>query len=187
MKRPSFLYGVGVALVIALAAGAVFATLAPLAGPATTLRLMIPAMGLAYLFCLLRRSADSTGRITTLVLWFVVSAITWFFSPPIAVYVLVHAVMLWLVRSLYFHSSLFPALLDLGLSALSLSAATWALTRSGSVFLAAWCFFLAQAAFVVIPTRLRARLADDVPATATDAFDSARRRADAALKQLFTR
>jgi hypothetical protein len=187
MKRPSFFHGVLVALVIALAAGAVFAALVPLAGAGTTLRLMIPALGLAYLVWLLRRSAESTGRITAIVLWFLVSAVTWFLAPPIAVYVLTHAGMLWLVRSLYFHSGLLPALLDLGLSALSVSAATWAITRSGSVFLATWCFFLVQAMFVAIPSRFRAKSTADAPGNGNDAFECARRRADAALKQLFTR
>lgn len=185
MNRPSFFHGVVVGLVVALAAGAVFAALAPLLGPGIAVRLVIPAMGLAYLVWLLRRSADSTGRITTIALWSIVSAATWFIAPPIAVYVLVHTVMLWLVRSLYFHSGLFPALLDLGLSALSVSAASWAITRSGSVFLATWCFFLVQAAFVVIPSRLRA--AADADGNGNEVFECARRRADAALRHLFTR
>ncbi len=187
MKRPSFFPGVGVALVLALAAGAVFAGLSPLLGVGSTLRLLIPALGLAYVIWLLRGSAETIGRVTTIVFWFLASAIIWFLAPPIAVYVPAHAGMLWLVRSLYFHAGLLPAVLDLGLSALSVSAASWAITRSGSVFLATWCFFLVQAMFVVIPSRLRARSPADAPATGDEAFECARRRADAALRQLFTR
>jgi hypothetical protein len=184
MKRPTFFYGVVTALTIAVAAGAAFSTLSPLLGPGTALRLIVPVMALAYLICLFRRSAESTGRITTVALWFVVSAIAWFTAPPIAVYVLIHAGLLWLVRSLYFHSSAFPALLDLGLSALSVSAATWAMTRSGSLFLAIWCFFLVHAAFVAIPQRLGMPAPRDTDETDC-AFEHARRRADAALRQLF--
>jgi hypothetical protein len=185
MKRPTFFHGVAVALAIAVSAGALFSTLAPLLGAGSALRLIIPAIGLAYLICLFRRSAESTGRITTVALWFVVSAITWLIAPPLAVYVLIHAGMLWLARSLYFYSSAFPALLDLGLSALSVSAATWAMTRSGSLFLAIWCFFLAQALFVVIPHRLGAPARGYADEIDNDAFERARRRADAALRQLF--
>jgi hypothetical protein len=185
MKRPTFFYGIVVALTMAIAAAALFSTLAPLLGAGTALRLIVPVMGLAYLVCLFRRSAVSTGRITTFALWFVVSAITWLIAPPIAVYVLIHAGLLWLVRSLYFYSSAFPALLDLGLSALSVSAAAWAMTRSGSLFLAIWCFFLVQAAFVVIPQRLGLPAGGDADEINDDAFERARRRADAALKQLF--
>jgi hypothetical protein len=185
MKRPTFFYGVVVALAIAVSAGALFSTFAPLLGEGTALRLIVAAMGLAYLICLFRRGVESTGRITTVALWFVVSAITWLTAPPIAVYVLIHAGMLWLVRSLYFYSSAFPALLDLGLSALSVSAASWAMTRSGSLFLAVWCFFLVQALFVVIPHRLGRPARRGADEFDNDAFERARRRADAALRQLF--
>ncbi|MGH8167455.1 MAG: hypothetical protein ACREQ1_09455, partial [Woeseiaceae bacterium] len=150
------------------------------------LRLVIPAMGLAYLICLLRLSDGSTGRITTLTAWCAISVAMWFLAPPFPVYVLMHSGMLWLVRSLYFHSGVLPALLDLGLSALSVSAATWAVSRSGSVFLASWCFFLVQALFVFIPRRVPAPGPGDGLANDDDAFERARRRADAALKQLVT-
>jgi hypothetical protein len=185
VKRPTFFHGVVAALAIAVAAGAVFSTLSPLLGAGTSLRLIIPVMGLAYLICLIHRSGESTGRITTVALWFAVSAATWLTPPPTVVYVLIHAGMLWLVRSLYFYSSAFPALLDLGLSALSVSAAAWAMTRSGSLFLAIWCFFLVQAVFVAIPQRLGMPAHRDTDKIDDDAFECARRRADAALRQLF--
>jgi len=185
MKRPSFVQGVFVALVISIASGAMLAGLVPIMSPGAALRLMIPAMGLAYLIWLLRHSVESTGRITTVAAWCIVSAATWLVAPPISAYVLIHAGMLWLARSLYFYSGALPALLDLGLSALSVSAATWAITRSGSVFLAAWCFFLVQAMFVVIPGTLKKR-ATGGPDENDDTFERARRRADAALRQLFT-
>jgi hypothetical protein len=186
MRRPSFSHGVILALGLALAAGAVFASLAPLLGARSALQLMIPALGLAYLVWLLRRSAESIGRLTTIVLWSIVSAVTWFVAPPISVCLLVHTGMLWLVRSLYFHPGLLPALLDLGLSALSVSAAGGAISHSGSVFLAAWCFFLVQAMFAWIPSRVRGPSPADERGDGSDAFECARRRADAALRQLFT-
>lgn len=183
MKRPSFLYGVAVALALAAGGAAVMTTLAPLLGPATALRPIVPAVGLIYLVSLFRGNDRSTGRITTVALWFVVAGVTWAAAPPIAVYVLIHAAMLWLVRSLYFYASALPALLDLGLSTLSVAVATWAITRSDSLFLAIWCFFLVQAAFVVIPQRLGLPALED--GIDDDAFERARRRADAALRQLF--
>jgi hypothetical protein len=185
MKRPTFFQGVFVALVISVAAGAVLAGLVPFMSSGAALRLMIPAMGFAYLIWLLRRSVESTGRITTVAAWCIVSATTWFVAPPISAYVLIHAGMLWLARSLYFYAGVLPALLDLGLSALSVSAATWAITRSDSVFLAAWCFFLVQAMFVVIPGTLK-KHATGAADENDDTFERARRRADAALRQLFT-
>ena len=77
--------------------------------------------------------------------------------------------------------------MDLGLNALSISASVWAITRSGSVFLATWCFFLVQALFVAIPPNVKGR-AESVPDTVAqrETFERARRQADQALRQLFT-
>jgi hypothetical protein len=186
MRRPSFFHGVVVALVIAAAAGAMYPALAPMLGAGTALRLIVPVLALAYLIFLFRRSTGSTGRITTVAVWLAVSAAAWLVAPPIPVYLLIHAGLLWLVRSLYFYSSAIPALLDLGMSALSVSAATWAMSRSGSLFLAVWCFFLVQALFVAIPHRLGRLAHEDAGEIDDDAFERARRRADAALRQLFS-
>lgn len=187
MKRPSFFRAVMVALAISIAAGAAFATLAPMLGGETTLRLTIPLMGLAWLVCLLRGKAGVPGRVTAFAFWCAVSAAAWLIAPPLSVYLLVHVAALWLVRSLYFYSGVLPALIDMGLSALSLSVATWAMARSGSVFLAAWSFFLVQALFVFIPSRVKAsHSAGDAEADGDEAFEHARRRADAALRQLLS-
>ena len=77
--------------------------------------------------------------------------------------------------------------MDLGLSTLSVSATVWAITRSGSVFLATWCFFLVQALFVTIPPAVKGKksAARNVAAD-NDKFEQARRQADQALRQLFT-
>lgn len=184
MKRPTFFNGVVVAAVLGFFTSAVVATLTPFIGLGTTLRLVIPALGLAYLLYLFSRSDERVGRITTLALWGVFAATTWWLAPPLSLYLLLHAGALWLVRSLYFYTGALPALLDLGLSALGISAAVWAITRSGSVFLATWCFFLVQALFVTIPPALRRRAARRQ--AQRQHFEHARRRADEALRQLFT-
>ncbi len=96
----------------------------------------------------------------------------------------------WLVRSLYFYSGVLPALMDLGLSALSITAAVWAISQSGSVFLATWCFFLVQALFVAIPPAVKRNA--NAAGNATPArnnvienepFERARRQAGRALTQ----
>ena len=76
---------------------------------------------------------------------------------PLAAYVLVHVGLVWLVRSLYYYSGVLPALADLGLSVLGAAFAVWAAQRSGTAWLAFWCFFLAQAFFVLIPAPLGRR------------------------------
>jgi hypothetical protein len=187
MKGPSFFHGVVVAAVLGFSGSAFLAALTPFVGMDSVVRLMIPALGLAYLLYLLGRSADRTGRIVTLTIWAGVTAVTWWMAPPLPFYLLIHVAAVWLVRSLYFYSGIVPALIDLGLSGLSVSASIWAISRSGSVFLAIWCFFLVQALFVAIPAVMQRRQSGKSPVpVSSDNFEKARRRADAAIRQLIT-
>jgi len=187
MKRPSFFHGVVVAAVFGFFASAVVATLTPFVGLGVVLRLVIPALGLAYLLYLFSRSEDRVGRVTTLALWSALAAVTWWVAPPLPLYLLIHVAAVWLVRSLYFYSGVLPALMDLGLSTLSVSATVWAITRSGSMFLATWCFFLVQALFVAItPSVKSGQKSLRNTAVESETFENARRQADQALRQLFT-
>ena len=187
MKRPSFLHGVIVAAVLGFFASAIVATLTPFVGLGAVIRLVIPAMGLAYLLYLFSRSEEQVGRVTALFAWGVVATFTWWVSPPLPLYLLIHVGAIWLLRSLYFYSGVMPALMDLGISTLSVSATVWAISRSGSVFLATWCFFLVQALFVAIPPAIKSKQkAQRNTATDNENFERARRNADQALRQLFT-
>jgi hypothetical protein len=112
----------------------------------------------------------------------------WWLAPALPLYLLLHVGAVWLVRSLYFYTGFLPALMDLGISTLSVAATAWAISRSGSVFLATWCFFLVQALFVAIPPTIRSResrqLSDVVD---NESFEIAKRQADRALRQLFSK
>jgi len=187
MKRPTFIQGVIVAAVFAFFASAVIATLTPFVGFLSVIRFVIPALGFAYLLYLFSRCKERVGRVTTISIWSVLAVITWWVAPPLPLYLLIHVGAMWLVRSLYFHSGVLPALMDLGLSALSITAAVWAIAQSGSVFLATWCFFLVQALFVAIPPVIN-RKANPPRNSAleNESFERSRRQADQALNQLFT-
>jgi hypothetical protein len=100
MKRPSFIQGVFVAAILGFFASAAVATLTPFVGLGAVIRLVIPALGLAYLLYLFSRSTERLGRVTTLALWGVLAAITWWVSPPLPLYLLIHVGAVWLVRSL---------------------------------------------------------------------------------------
>ena len=187
MKRPTFLHGVIVAAVLGFFASAIVATLTPFVGLGAVIRMVIPALGLSYLLYLFSRSEERVGRVTTLFLWSALAAVTWWIAPPLPFYMLIHVGAIWLVRSLYFYSGVLPALMDLGVSTLSISATVWAISRSGSVFLAAWCFFLVQALFVAIPPAIKsAQEAQRSTPADNENFERARRNADQALRQLFT-
>jgi len=184
MKRPGFAEGAGVALVLSGAGAALYAVLA-LGAAGGALRLVVALAGLAYVWYLLARSRSRVGRLTTLAAWAVLAAACWWFIDSPALYLLAHVGVLWLVRSLYFHSNTLAAIADLGLNVLAAAAAVWAASRTGSVFAALWCFFLVQAAFVLIPARLGRRQPGNA-AIPDDRFGRALRNAETAVRRLTT-
>ena len=185
MKRPTFFEGVAVAFAASLAGGALFAALTTVFAGGWVVRLLIAGIGLAYVLYLLGRSRERIGRITALALWSVVAGATWFMEPPLLLYVLVHLGLIWLIRSLYFYSSVLSALADLGLTGFSLAAAVWAAIQSDSLFLSIWCFFLVQALFVAIPARVTRKPGEGkADGDVGDHFQRAHRAAEAAVRKL---
>jgi hypothetical protein len=184
MKQPTFLEGAGVALAISLAGSVSYAALDAVFPGLPILRLLIAGSGLAYVVYLLSRCPERVGRVTAGTAWLLVAAALWFTHPPLLLYVCVHLGTLWLIRSLYFYSSALSACADLGLSGLALSSAIWALTRTGSVLLGIWCFFLVQALFVVIPKSIRRKPGAGQAGHEEDRFQHAYRIAETAVRKL---
>lgn len=185
MKRPTFLEGVGLALAASLSGAILFSALTPVIGHPALLKLLIAGLGLTYTLYLLRRSGQRLGRVVTLSAWFLFSAILWLLDPPLTLYLLLHIGLIWLIRSLYFYSSLLSALADLGLSGLGLATASWALLQTGSLLLGIWCFFLLQALFCTIPAEMKKRPAPTgAGGNPADHFHQAEQAAEAALRHL---
>ncbi len=181
MKRPTFLEGVGVALVACVIGGVLYAVLPPLFGWESPLRALIAGLGLAYIVYLLNRSQARVGKVTVASFWLVGAVALWLVHPPFTVYLLLHAGAVWIVRSVYFYRGLIPALLDLALTGFGLVASYWAAIETGSMFVALWCFFLCQALFTAIPRDLRAKRRE--PA-AESPFERAHRAGLVALRTL---
>lgn len=183
MKPPTFLEGAGVALVASIGGGVLFVALTTAFTAGIVLRVLIALLGGAYVVYLLSRSGERVGRIAVLTLWLVAAAAAWLISPSLPVYLLLHVGMVWVIRSLYYYSSLSSSLADLALSGISAAAAVWAAVETGSAFLSVWCFFLTQAAFVLIPAALgrTGRARDE--AVGEDHFEQAHRAAEAALRR----
>ena len=185
MKRPSLLNGIGLAVLLCLAGGIIFSVAATVFPSAVVLRGVIALLGFAYLLYLLSRSSERVGRPTTVALWMAMLLVSWFGVSSLSLYLALHVGALWLVRSLYFYSSLLSALLDLGLSGLSLAAAFWAALHTGSIFIAIWCFFIGQALFAGIPESMRRREETRAWGPADDEkFQRAHRTANAAVRRL---
>lgn len=184
MKRPSFLEGVTVALIASLVGSAGFVALTTVYAGSTVIRLLVAGLAFAYVIYLLKRSRERIGRCTVFLAWLVFTVATWIFAPSLSIYLLAHVGMIWLIRSLYFYSSLLPAITDLGLNGLSLAAAIWAYIQSNSLFLSIWCFFLTQALFVSIPTHLgKDGTRTQMNPPQDDRFEQAHRVAEAALRR----
>lgn len=185
MKRPRFFEGVVVALVMSLVGSILFTALTPIFAGGGVLRLLIAGMSLGYLLYLLGRSHQRVGHFTVIIGWALLAGVTWLLELPLMLYLLVHLLAIWLIRSLYFYSSLLSSLADLGLNGLSLAAAMWAFLHTGSLFLGIWCFFLVQALFVTIPDRLGAKPQAAGPdQTGDERFERAHRSAQAAVRKL---
>jgi hypothetical protein len=180
---PSFSQSIGVGLLLSLSGAALLAVLAPFFGHGAALRAVIALLGLAYVLYLVGKSGERVGRVTTIAVWAAAAAAAWLAGLPLVAFVLVHVGLVWLVRSLYYYSGVLPALADLGLSVLGAAFAAWAAQRSGTAWLAFWCFFLAQAFFVLIPASLSSRASESANER-DQAFDRAHRAAEAAVRRL---
>lgn len=183
MNRPSFLNGVVVAAGLAFLAATLVAALALYLGASTVMRIVIPVVAFGYVLYLLKAARNNTGRLTSVCAWIVVAITAWIWEPVLPLYLVVHVAAIWLLRSLYFYAGAIPALVDLGLCLVGIGSFTWALSRTGSVFMATWCFFLVQALFAAIPASVTEVTRKRTPADDTR-FERARHQADEALRQL---
>jgi hypothetical protein len=180
-ERPSVGQALLAAFVLSLCGAAVLAALTPFAGTGLATRAVVSLLGFGYVLYLVGKSGERVGRITTIVLWVAAASVTWLAGLPIVGYVLVHVGLVWLVRALYYYSGVLPALADLALALLGAAFAAWAAQRSGSAWLALWCFFLVQSLYVLIPTSLGGNASTT---TGDDAFARAHRAAEAAVRRL---
>ncbi len=181
-RKPTLLRGIGVALGLSLGGAALLAALPALVGASAALRIVIAVLGLAYVLYVLADSAERTGRMTTAAASAGVAIAAWITHPPLGVYVLLYVALISIVRALYRYSSMLSALADLALTALATAFAVWAAARTGSAWLAFWCFFLVQAFHVWLPETLGRRVPRN--ARGGDDFERARRAAEAALRRL---
>jgi hypothetical protein len=182
-KQPTLLGELGAAFVLSACGAALLAALSPWLGSGVALRALVALLGFAYTLYVIGRSGERVGRITTVACWIAIACGAWVLGLPLVGYVLLHIGLMWLVRALYHYSGLLPALVDLGLSLLGAAFAVWAAQRSGSAWLALWCFFLVQAFHALVPQTLKRR---DAAAREpeVDAFARAHRAAEAAVRRL---
>ena len=179
MTRPSFLEGAVLALAASIGGSILYSGLDYLLGAGLAVRLLVAALGLAYLLYVLVRSEARVGRLVSLAAWLLLAVAAWLLSLPLSLYLLAHVGAVWLSRALYFYPSPLPALADLGLQGLALAAALWALSHTASPLLGIWCFFLVQALFIPLGAGKAPQERDR-----EDRFQHAYASAEAALRKL---
>lgn len=184
-RPPALLEGVLVAAAASLLAVVACFALSLFFPTWLALRAATSLLALAYVVYLLARSAETSGRSSVIAAWLVVVFGSVVLDLGLLPYVVSHLGLAWLVRSLYFHSSLLSSVADLCLTGLALAAAAWTATQTGSVFMTTWCLFLVQALFCLItfhPTRDTRRATSE--ANSEDRFERAYRSAEEALRKL---
>jgi hypothetical protein len=184
MKKPTLLDGVTLAMVISLAAAAASLLLGGLIVYGLMFELLLYGATLAYLLYLLKRSNARIGRLLVISVWATISFSCWFFDVALLQQILIQAGLVWLVRSLYFHGSLFSAALDFGLVSVGLAASAWAMVNTGSLAAALWSFFLVQALFCCLPQLAGMQSAAADQSTEPSTFQTAHRVAEDAVRKL---
>jgi len=155
MKTPAIIDGIIIAIVISLGAGTAKLLLGGFIAYGSLFSLVLCTATLVYLIYLLKRSSARVGRIVVIASWGVTSLAGWYFDILLFEQVLIQAGFIWLVRSLYFHGSMFAAALDFGLVSVGLAASAWTMLNTASLPAALWSFFLLQALFCWVPQLAR--------------------------------
>ena len=185
MKSSTLFEGIFVALISSFVGSVFYFSLSSVFSDSFLIRLLISGLSFGYILYLLSRTNERIGRISVMAIWSVSVITLWFIWPTITVFVLMHLIAIWLVRSLYFYSSLFSSLADLALNGFSVVVALWAASHTGSLFLTIWCFFLTQALFVLLPTSIK-KSTPPTPFKNEDEFQHALRAAETAVHKLST-
>lgn len=187
MKRPGFVHGVLIALVLSILGSTAFSCLDWFMSGRPSLLGVITGLSLFYIFYLLKHSGERVGRVTVVTFWILLTAILWLTHMPVLMFIIAQTAMLWLVRSLYYYASVLSAMVDLCLAGIGITAAVWAGVYTNSLFFSIWSFFLIQALFTTIPEDWRKQTRKrKTGITPDDSFEHAWRCAEAAVSKLST-
>jgi len=187
MKAPSLFEGIVVAIGASLGGGILTAMLPIVTSEYNAIRILLSVLAISYLLYLMKRSNERTGRIVIIALWLSVTLGCLLLGTSLTWFALFQVASIWIIRSLYFHTSILPALMDLALTGFGLVAAAWAILQTGSTMTAIWCFFLSQSLFVLIPGFCSRRDAQSCSnPVEQDRFQSAHRVALDAVRKLST-
>ena len=184
MKSPSLSSGIGFAFFAAIATAILTLSLPivlPLLAPKFTLALIT----IAYLYYLIRRSGEKTGRVVIGSISIGVSLIALTIEMSLFEFILIELGLIWIVRSLYLRARPLPALLDGLLVIAGVLLASWGILQTQSLAIAVWCFYLVQALFIEWPDKLFTKNVDtEIETSDQQRFDQAWQVAQQAVEKL---
>jgi hypothetical protein len=184
MKSATFTEGVLLALVSSLVGAISYTALLPIVDGELAICFTIAFLGLGYIIYLLKRSGERIGLLSTIVIWAVITVVLFIFIPSPLLFLTTQLGLIWIIRSLYFYTSVISAVADLALVGFSLMATIWATYQTESIFLSIWCCLLVNSLFVFIPVDMNQRVDRSGPAAMqVDRFQEAYQVAESALKQ----
>jgi len=195
MKRPSFLQGAALGLVISIAGALLFVVFSTLFSHDAVIRWIIAASGLVYIVHIIHLNRVPVGSLTALIVWTATSALLLWLPTSLVFYLATHVSLIWLIRSLFYYSSILSAFADFGLSLLGICSAIWAALTTGNIFLSIWCYFLVQALTCAIPLHFPlhyplhyplhfGKLPNDSTKVQGDRFQNAHHLAETALRRI---
>lgn len=148
---PGVFDGVAVALAAALATAVCLPLAVSLLPIGLALRVLIALVAGGYVLYLLARRGRAAGVPSTLAAWGLGSVLIALFLPSVAATLVGHVLLAWALRAALYHTRPLAVLADLGLCALGVLFALWAVDRTHSLALGVWCVLLVQIAFVWLP------------------------------------
>jgi len=147
MKPLSFVHNAIAGFIISVLASIALFTSTFVIAPHLALTLSITGASLMYILYLLYQARTPAGHITTIITWCFITAAILVLQLTLPLVILTQGLMILIIRSLYFHSSITATLLDAALLGTGLATAVWVGYYTRSSLLAMWSFFLIQALF----------------------------------------
>ncbi len=145
MSSLSFIRSTVVAVLLSIAASAIYYSMTILFSNEFSIRLVISIVTFAYIFYLLTEAEMSFGKLSFGTAYILSTAAMVALNPPLLAFALFHVGFIWLIRTVYYHHYFLLSLIDLVFSIVSFTAAIGAILHSHSLFISFWSFFLTQA------------------------------------------
>ncbi len=184
MKRPSILQNIGLAIVLTIVAATAGILSFGMFSSTVSSKLVIILVTLFYLVRLVSCSQLRAGKLILNLGCLVLLLGGGLFFEQLGSLLVMATVMIWMVRSFLYYSSIVASCADLVLCLMSLVGFAFSFNSSHSIGVAVWSFFLIQALHSLIPERFGVTGHAAEEDQSVHRFDRAYRSAEQAIQQI---